>query len=153
MGNLKETCCTRQAIESLTLLFETRTLMQQLCLIASIGASLSASLAAPRTQVAEWRHYEGDAGGTRYSPLDQINKKNVTQLRVAWSFDTGDVSDGTQYPTRSAFEASPLVVDGVMYVTTPFCRLIPMAVGEIPSKTPLLTEFSTGASTGNIPGA
>ena len=72
----------------------------------------------------EWRSYGGDAGGSKYSPLEQINKKNVAQLREAWVYDTGDVSDGTTYPTRSAFEATPLVVDGVMYVTTPFCRLI-----------------------------
>lgn len=72
----------------------------------------------------EWRFYGGDAGGSRYSPLDQINKKNVARLQEAWVYDTGDVSDGTVYPTRSAFEATPLVIDGVMYVSTPFCRLI-----------------------------
>ncbi len=72
----------------------------------------------------EWRSYGGDAGGTKYSPLDQINKKNVARLQQAWVYDTGDVSDGTSYPTRSAFEATPLVVDGVMYVSTPFCRLV-----------------------------
>lgn len=72
----------------------------------------------------EWRSYGGDPGGAKYSPLDQINRKNVTQLKEAWVYDTGDVSDGTVYPTRSAFEATPLVVDGVMYLSTPFCRLI-----------------------------
>ena len=72
----------------------------------------------------EWRFWGGDAGGTKYSPLEQINKKNVSELKVAWTYDTGDWSDGSEYPTRSAFEATPLVVDGVMYVSTPFCRLI-----------------------------
>ncbi len=72
----------------------------------------------------EWRYYGGDAGGSKYSPLDQITRSNVGQVRVAWTFHTGDVSDGTKYPTRSAFESTPLVIDGVMYVTTPFCRLI-----------------------------
>jgi quinoprotein glucose dehydrogenase len=48
----------------------------------------------------------------------------VSKLRVAWMFDTGDVSDGTKYSTRSAFEATPLMVDGVLYVSTPFCRVI-----------------------------
>jgi len=79
---------------------------------------------AGRSPAQEWRFWGGDAGGTKYSQLDQINKKNVTGLKVAWQYDTGDVSDGTVYPTRSAFEATPLVVDGVMYVSTPFCRLI-----------------------------
>ena len=81
-------------------------------------------LSAARAAAQEWRFWGGDAGGTKYSTLDQINKKNVSKLKVAWTYDTGDWSDGTQYPTRSAFEATPLVVDGVMYVSTPFCRLI-----------------------------
>ncbi|HYM11767.1 MAG TPA: pyrroloquinoline quinone-dependent dehydrogenase [Bryobacterales bacterium] len=72
----------------------------------------------------EWRYYAGDPGGSKYSPLEQINRANVTKLRVAWTYHTGDISDGTKYPTRSAFESTPLVADGVMYVTTPFCRLI-----------------------------
>ena len=82
------------------------------------------ALQVPGLVAQEWPFCGGDAGGTRYSRLEQINKKNVTQLKVAWIYDTGDVSDGTEYPTRSAFEATPLVVDGVLYVTTPFCRLI-----------------------------
>jgi len=45
-------------------------------------------------------------------------------LKVAWTYHTGDVSDGSKYPVRSAFEATPLVVDGVMYFTTPFSRVI-----------------------------
>ncbi len=72
----------------------------------------------------EWPAYGGDPGGTKFSSLKQINKRNVQNLKVAWVFDTGDVSDGKIYPTRSAFEATPLVVDGVLYVTTAFCRLI-----------------------------
>ncbi|MCZ6514283.1 MAG: pyrroloquinoline quinone-dependent dehydrogenase [Acidobacteria bacterium] len=75
-------------------------------------------------QAQEWPFYGGDAGGMKFSPLDRINKTNVAKLQVAWTYDTGDVSDGTVYPVRSAFESTPLVVDGVMYVTTPFCRLI-----------------------------
>jgi glucose dehydrogenase len=72
----------------------------------------------------EWPYYGGDAGGSRYSRLDQINRKNVGHLKVAWTFDTGDFSDGTgASPTRSSFEASPLVIGNVMYVTTPFDRL------------------------------
>ena len=45
-------------------------------------------------------------------------------MRPAWIFHTTDVSDGTRWPTRSAFESTPLVIDGVMYVTTPFSRVI-----------------------------
>src|SRR5215469_11425391 len=65
----------------------------------------------------EWPCYGHDPGGTKYAPLEQINKQNVATLRVAWVHDTGDFSDGSTYPTRSSFEATPLVVDGVMYVS------------------------------------
>jgi quinoprotein glucose dehydrogenase len=71
----------------------------------------------------EWRYYGGDAAATKYSPLDQINKTNVKQLKPAWIFDTQDFSDGTRYPGRSAFETTPLVIDGVMYVSSSFHRL------------------------------
>ncbi|MBC7925101.1 MAG: PQQ-binding-like beta-propeller repeat protein, partial [Bryobacteraceae bacterium] len=71
----------------------------------------------------EWRYYGGDAGGSKFSPLAQINKKNVDQLAVAWMFDTKDVSDGSVFPSRSAFETTPLVVDGTMYLPSSFHRL------------------------------
>lgn len=72
----------------------------------------------------EWPHYGADAGGTKYSPLEEINRENVKDLKVAWTFHTGDISDGSEYAARSAFECTPLVVDGVMYLTTPFSRVI-----------------------------
>src|SRR5437899_12420927 len=72
----------------------------------------------------EWPAYAGDSGGSKYSRLKQINRENVVRLKVAWTFHTGDRSDGSEYPTRSAFEGTPLVIDGVMYVTTPFNRLV-----------------------------
>jgi len=71
----------------------------------------------------EWRFYGGDAAGNKFSPLSQINKKNVKDLKVAWIFDTKDMSDGSVFPGRSAFETTPLVVDGVMYVPSSFHRL------------------------------
>src|SRR5262245_53259477 len=71
----------------------------------------------------DWRYYGGDPGHTKYSPLDQINKKNVKTLNPVWVCDTGDFSDGKAFPNRSAFEATPLMVDGILYVTTPFHRV------------------------------
>lgn len=72
----------------------------------------------------EWPYYGGDSGGTKYSKLAQIHRGNVGRLKIAWTYHTGDVSDGTSNPNRSAFETTPLVVDGVMYFTTPFARVI-----------------------------
>ena len=73
----------------------------------------------------EWKAWGGDAGGSRYSPLKQITRANVAQLKPAWTFHTGDVSDGKgDWPVRSAFEATPLYVDGILYVMTAFNRLV-----------------------------
>ena len=86
---------------------------------------LLACLASLPAFAQQWESYGGDPGGQKYSALEQINRKNVTGLEVAWEYDTGDFSDGSQgYPSRSAFEGTPLVIDGVMYLTTPFARLI-----------------------------
>lgn len=85
----------------------------------------------------DWRYYGGDAGGTKYSPLDQIRKENVRRLKPAWIFDTGDFSDGKILAGRSAFEGTPLVVDGVMYVSTSFHRLFALD----PETAKILWEF------------
>jgi quinoprotein glucose dehydrogenase len=72
----------------------------------------------------EWPNYGNDPGGMRYSPLSDINRENVSKLRVAWIFHTGDVSDGAHDRKRSGFESTPILVDGTLYFTTPFNRII-----------------------------
>ncbi|MEJ7617885.1 MAG: hypothetical protein WKF30_13205 [Pyrinomonadaceae bacterium] len=72
----------------------------------------------------DWPYVGGDAGGTRYSKLDQITRRNVQALRVAWTFRTGPhqlpVFDWT-YPS---IQCAPVVVDGVMYLTSADTRVI-----------------------------
>jgi glucose dehydrogenase len=72
----------------------------------------------------EWTAYAGDTTGSHYSRLTEITPANVGKLQVAWSYHTGDVSDGTTLPAHSSFETTPLVVNGKMFITTPFSRLI-----------------------------
>ncbi len=75
-----------------------------------------------------WKVYGGDKGGTRYSSLDQINRSNVDELEVAWTFHTGD----HQTDPPSTIECSPIVVDGTVYLTSPQLKLIAVdaATGE-----------------------
>lgn len=73
---------------------------------------------------AEWAYVGHDAGGMRYSPLKQINLENVSQLKVAWTYHTGDISDGKGHGKRSGFETTPILVDRTLYFTTPFNRVI-----------------------------
>ncbi len=75
--------------------------------------------------VAGWPSYGGANNGERYSPLTQITPQNVRRLEVAWTYNTGDVSHGTnEIPTNTAFEATPILVDGTLYFPTPFNRII-----------------------------
>jgi quinoprotein glucose dehydrogenase len=63
-------------------------------------------------------------GATAILRLTEINKRNVGELKVAWEYHTGDVSDGSDNRRKSAFEATPIVADGTMYFSTPFNRVI-----------------------------
>ena len=66
----------------------------------------------------EWRSYNGDAGSTKYAPLDQINKDNVSKVQVLWRRPAVDASLTTRDPKlsfSSNFRASPLMIGGVLY--------------------------------------
>ncbi|HXY31169.1 MAG TPA: pyrroloquinoline quinone-dependent dehydrogenase [Gemmatimonadaceae bacterium] len=89
---------------------------------APISHGLAAQSATPRT--ADWPTYGGDPGGSRYSPLKQIDTNNVARLEIAWVYHTGDVSDGTEGRRKTEFETTPIVVDGTMYLSTAFNRVI-----------------------------
>ena len=61
----------------------------------------------------EWPSYGGDLGHTRYSALSQINAQNFSELERAWSFKTDNLGPRPEY----RYQATPLVIDGVMYTT------------------------------------
>jgi len=69
-----------------------------------------------RSEPQNWLTYYGAYDGQRFSALAQINASNVQQLRPAWSFQAG-VIGLIATPATYAFEAAPIVVDGVMYVS------------------------------------
>ncbi|MDA0347529.1 MAG: PQQ-binding-like beta-propeller repeat protein [Verrucomicrobia bacterium] len=66
----------------------------------------------------DWGTAGGDTGITRYSSLDQVNTTNVSQLEVAWTYRSGDAQG------RSTIQCNPIVVDGVLYATTPNLDLV-----------------------------
>ncbi|HEX7122670.1 MAG TPA: PQQ-dependent dehydrogenase, methanol/ethanol family [Gemmatimonadaceae bacterium] len=69
-----------------------------------------------RAEPENWLTYYGAYDGQRYSQLDQINRENVMNLRPAWTFQFGQI--GLQAAAATyAFEAAPIVVDGVMFVS------------------------------------
>src|SRR5262245_27095552 len=71
---------------------------------ALLVAASSAAVAQDSIPEGDWRTINRDAGATRFSPLAEINRGNVAQLKEAWN-----------YPYRSFTTAVPLVIDGTMY--------------------------------------
>ena len=69
----------------------------------------------PGATGADWPHNGGTQWSWRYSALDQINTSNVSRMTPVWQFQTGDYADNLQ--------ATPIVIDGVMYLITPRARV------------------------------
>ncbi len=96
-------------------------------MLMCVGVVLSLT-AASDPSADGWPAYGHDTGGMRFSPLSAITRENVSRLAVAWTAHTGDVSDtpvpGAPARRRSAFENTPILVDGMLYVTTPFNRVL-----------------------------
>jgi quinoprotein glucose dehydrogenase len=75
----------------------------------------------------EWRQFGGGSDNIHYSTLDQITRDNVHQLEVAWTHDSGDAFEGSE------MQCNPIVVDGVLYATTPKMRILALdaATGQV----------------------
>ena len=89
-----------------------------LVLVVGLSVSLAAQQGAAD---GEWRSYAGDAGSTKYSPLDQITAANVQDLRVAWRWRSIDYELRDADPERrfnDTFLVTPLMVDGRLFVST-----------------------------------
>ena len=74
--------------------------------------------AQPSGRAADWPVYGGSEDHTHYTTLSQISPANVKQLKVAWTYDTKDSFTGSE------MQANPIVIDGVMYTTTPKLHVI-----------------------------
>ena len=72
----------------------------------------------------DWASYGHDPGGQRFSPLGEINRSNVKRLKVAWTFRTGDAYAPANGSKPTQMEATPLYVDGTLYLGTPLGRVI-----------------------------
>ncbi|MEM8732603.1 MAG: pyrroloquinoline quinone-dependent dehydrogenase [Planctomycetota bacterium] len=91
-------------------------------------AFLACTLAGVAKAQDDWLAVGGDRGGMRYSTLSQVNTENVAQLELAWEYKTGELKAGQ----ARIMECTPLVVDGMMYLTTGKLKLIALdaASGE-----------------------
>src|SRR5260370_26786679 len=104
-------------------------------------------LSASMPESLDWRNYGNDLANTRFQSVDQINRSNVSNLRVAWVFHTGVLDE------LAELQASPIVIDGQFYVTDGHDNLFALdpATGrliwsyrplQIPGEMPPLDEIS-----------
>lgn len=94
--------------------------------LIALGLGCGDDVKPPRMDgpTAGWSHYGGDPGGTRYSPLTQIDRDNVGLLEPAWTFRTGDWPHGrSDAPRRTSFQATPVIDAGVLYFCSPLNRI------------------------------
>jgi quinoprotein glucose dehydrogenase len=98
-----------------------RSTLATLVMLSLFTACQAEPAAEAGSPVAGWPTYGNDPGGTRYSPLTQIRRDNVSQLQVAWTYRSGEVYAKKQ---GASFEATPILVDGLLVFSTPFNRII-----------------------------
>jgi quinoprotein glucose dehydrogenase len=98
---------------------------------------------APAAFAQSWTHYGGDPGGTRYSPLTQIDRENVRDLDVAWEYQTGDLVARADVIERSAFEGTPIIFRDNLVFCTPFNEIIALDPGTGEERWRFDPEIST----------
>ncbi|MGC4055256.1 MAG: hypothetical protein QM757_40995 [Paludibaculum sp.] len=89
-----------------------------MAVIAMLGRIFLLSLVSLCLAAEDWPTYHGSAANTKYSTLDQINTANVSRLKLAWTYDTGDAFPGSE------MQCNPIIINGVMYVTSPKLRIL-----------------------------
>src|SRR5262252_5677406 len=86
--------------------------MKRIALLIGFALAVGSIVAVPlaqqkgKSKFNTWRQYLGSSDSSQYSSLDQINKKNVGQIQVAWTYSSGDMR---------TYRFNPIVVDNVMY--------------------------------------
>jgi quinoprotein glucose dehydrogenase len=103
----------------------------RLCFRCTVWTSLlslwlfsPALLRAQTAPDAGWPNYGNDPGGTRYSPAKQVDRGNVAQLQVAWTYRTGALPYDQELDKKAAFEATPILVDGKLFLSTPYDHVV-----------------------------
>jgi glucose dehydrogenase len=89
-------------------------------LIGTLFAAMALSGAGSPPVKGEWRYYAGDNASTKYSPLDQINRSNVSKLRVMWRRPQVEADFAAAHPRlrlSNNYRSTPIMVDGLLYAT------------------------------------
>jgi quinoprotein glucose dehydrogenase len=84
-------------------------------IFAAIAVLWFVGCKSPNNNERTWAVYKADANSSSYSPLDQINVSNVSQLQPAWTFTVNDMPKDAQ---PSSSQCNPIIVDGILYATS-----------------------------------
>jgi quinoprotein glucose dehydrogenase len=76
------------------------------------------------SQLAGWSFYGADPGGSRFSAADQIDRSNVAALEEAWRIRTGELDVDPEPPDQMSFQATPILVGGLLVLPTPLGQVI-----------------------------
>src|SRR5882724_1360078 len=71
-----------------------------------------------------WPSYGSDPGGMRYSSAHQIDRANVNQLHLAWTYRTGAMDEKTELVRKAAFEATPILIENKLFLSTPYNHVL-----------------------------
>ena len=102
-----------------------------------LALALVASVSSPSAQArssrpaGEWHATGGDHSNTKYSPLDQITAENFTHLEIAWRWTSisTDVTDRSESIRPNGFKTTPLMVGGLVYLSTPLGQVAALDAG------------------------
>ncbi len=98
-----------------------------LCILLAFALSCTPDHSSPTSDL-NWDMYLGGPGTNQYSPLDQINRENASNLQVAWVYHSGDADS----LNRSQIQCNPLIIDGILYGSSPALKFFALnaATGE-----------------------
>jgi glucose dehydrogenase len=89
-------------------------------ILAVLAAGSVLAAQTPSSRQVEWLYYGGDPGGTKYSTLTDINAENIQRLQPVWQWKHWETPIEEFATSPGFFESTPLMIDGVLYVTTPY---------------------------------
>lgn len=124
-------------------------------IVALFGLTIGAATLSHAADL-DWPNYGGDPGGSRYAGITDIDRANVGQLQIAWTYSTGHLQEAEAAQRKFAFEATPILAEGRLYLPTPFNTVIaldPATGKELWRAAPvppvdLATRFSARTSRG-----
>jgi glucose dehydrogenase len=90
------------------------------CFVTASALIAQGQFTQGQSRQVEWGVYGGDPGGSKYSPADDVTAQNVQRLKIVWQWEHGEQPIKEYNTTPYRFENQPLMVDGVLYVTTPY---------------------------------